>query len=1025
MGLLSWLASSQAAEDINSDDELACETILTPLLPAATVDKVLEKANMDFESESQRECQDILDSVEDSLKFEFPKEGTSSMDHGYLNHSLSEKTIPQVDGSVDDHNSIPNAGESSKIEIHNEIDRFPRDAVRNEISSSFTCKNKQNKPLWGSLPFSFTEMVNEDPEFYSRWCIETKEGNTTSPGVKNEVDRDVYDLKEETTLVGCSVRDLMRKKRCRQFEASETESRRVRKVSLYHKQSLSTANDSSLQANRSNTSKVQNLDTDDVTTQTSGGSTKTTNSAPTKSLKFLNSANQKFEISGGCCENDNIEESKGFYSVERVTSEVCIGKRDLYSHKQNLDTDDKQLVNEKLQPRGSTGAKCSSASPVQSEILGIADCMCRNGHEGQTFRQRVSEVSEVSSANVMGMEATTGSTVLQFENCGGVQHETPTDLAAPARWPSAAVNLGANPMEFIGMTFHKKPPMVDWVVGTLKNASLTFDIAQDISLEGISVEREHVDELLPFFEGECSKVVHARKKSSRNNESDNHQRVMGVPTHYQNDGSHLYMLTPVFSPPSADSVSRWLLHDYSGKNSNASSVPVEQSSPKGSSCSQNSSHGSLINSCKRPLSEFGSVSGMEPPILGQLNQQADGDLNSETIPFGKGATAMCQSGCNITKRKECSDGLLDISQISGPDGKSKATPLSQIGFRDPASFGEGQQLTLLSIEVQAESRGELRPDPRFDAINVIVLVFQEDNDSSLDVYVLLRSKSEYHQRNLDGLSGCKILASSEEKYLFSHFMNIICSIDPDILMGWDIQGGSVGYLAERALHLGIGLLNGISRTPTETKVAVRESGVSERGILDNVLPETLVSDSIQLEDVIIEDEWGRTHASGVHVDGRIALNIWRLMRGELKLNMYTVEAVADAVLRRKIPYIPSKILTRWFSSGPWQARYRCIEYVVNRAKLNLEIMNQLDMINRTSELARVFGIDFFSVLSRGSQYRVESMLLRLAHTQNYVAISPGKQQVATQPAMECLPLVMEPESGFCADPVVVLDFQQC
>lgn len=53
-------------------------------------------------------------------------------------------------------------------------------------------------------------------------------------------------------------------------------------------------------------------------------------------------------------------------------------------------------------------------------------------------------------------------------------------------------------------------------------------------------------------------------------------------------------------------------------------------------------------------------------------------------------------------------------------------------------------------------------------------------------------------------------------------------------------------------------------------------------------------------------------------------------------------------------------------------------------------------INRTSELARVFGIDFFSVLSRGSQYRVESMFLRLAHTQNYLAISPGNQQVIAE-----------------------------
>ena len=80
-------------------------------------------------------------------------------------------------------------------------------------------------------------------------------------------------------------------------------------------------------------------------------------------------------------------------------------------------------------------------------------------------------------------------------------------------------------------------------------------------------------------------------------------------------------------------------------------------------------------------------------------------------------------------------------------------------------------------------------------------------------------------------------------------------------------------------------------------------------------------------------------------------------------------------------------------------------------------------MKRTAELARVFGIDFSSVLSRGSQLRVESMMLRLARTQNYTLISPSKLQVAQQPAMECLPLVMEPESRLYTSPVVVLDFQ--
>lgn len=51
------------------------------------------------------------------------------------------------------------------------------------------------------------------------------------------------------------------------------------------------------------------------------------------------------------------------------------------------------------------------------------------------------------------------------------------------------------------------------------------------------------------------------------------------------------------------------------------------------------------------------------------------------------------------------------------------------------------------------------------------------------------------------------------------------------------------------------------------------------------------------------------------------------------------------------------------------------------------------------------------------------MLARLAHTQNFILISPSKEQVFKQPGMECLPLVMEPESRFYTAPVVVLDFQ--
>lgn len=57
------------------------------------------------------------------------------------------------------------------------------------------------------------------------------------------------------------------------------------------------------------------------------------------------------------------------------------------------------------------------------------------------------------------------------------------------------------------------------------------------------------------------------------------------------------------------------------------------------------------------------------------------------------------------------------------------------------------------------------------------------------------------------------------------------------------------------------------------------------------------------------------------------------------------------------------------------------------------------------------------------QYRVESMMLRVAKPLNYIPVTPSMQQRAQQRAPQCIPLVMEPESRFYSNSLVVLDFQ--
>ncbi|KAF2921919.1 hypothetical protein DAI22_07g070800 [Oryza sativa Japonica Group] len=142
----------------------------------------------------------------------------------------------------------------------------------------------------------------------------------------------------------------------------------------------------------------------------------------------------------------------------------------------------------------------------------------------------------------------------------------------------------------------------------------------------------------------------------------------------------------------------------------------------------------------------------------------------------------------------------------------------------------------------------------------------------------------------------------------------------DIIVGWEIQLGSLGFFAEGA---GIGLLKRISRTPPNQMKHPPMNPVEESC---QEFPGASSADDV-IDDAS-ESNWSHTHASGIHVDGRIILNLWRLMRAEIKLNNYSLEAVADEVLR-KVPLVPTKILNRWFATGPGRGRYRCIEYVNN------------------------------------------------------------------------------------------------
>lgn len=354
----------------------------------------------------------------------------------------------------------------------------------------------------------------------------------------------------------------------------------------------------------------------------------------------------------------------------------------------------------------------------------------------------------------------------------------------------------------------------------------------------------------------------------------------------------------------------------------------------------------------------------------------------------------------------------ETSQIDGPSlNNTYGFKVSIQNLQEAKALHEIQNLTLISVELHARTRRDLQPDPEFDPICALFYCISSDTPlpdtektELTGVIVIDKDKTVTHQDIRyqtpllirSGITGLEVTYAADEKALFQEITDIIKRYDPDILLGYEIQMHSWGYLLQRAAALSVDLCQMISRVPddkTENRFA------AER------------------------DDYGSDTMSEINIVGRITLNLWRIMRNEVALTNYTFENVSFHVLHQRFPLFTFRVLSDWFDNKTDLYRWKMVDHYVSRVRGNLQMLEQLDLIGKTSEMARLFGIQFLHVLTRGSQYRVESMMLRFAKPMNYIPVTPSVQQRSQMRAPQCVPLIMEPESRFYSNSVLVLDFQ--
>ncbi|KAI0118168.1 DNA polymerase family B [Nemania sp. FL0031] len=345
-----------------------------------------------------------------------------------------------------------------------------------------------------------------------------------------------------------------------------------------------------------------------------------------------------------------------------------------------------------------------------------------------------------------------------------------------------------------------------------------------------------------------------------------------------------------------------------------------------------------------------------------------------------------------------------LSQIDG------ATPKNKHGFKysqkvkSTSVQHEAQYMSTMSLEVHVNTRGKLVPNPEEDEIQAIFWCSKSDEHAAarnsasptVESGIIVLSEDGSLVRTMQRLTTTEIIEESSELDLMVRMVEIVRTQDPDILTGYEVHGSSWGFLIERArLKYDYNLCDEFSRTKSESFGRIGKEA----------------------------DKWGFNTTSTIRVTGRHMINIWRSMRGELDLLQYTMENVVWHLLHRRIPHYPWHTLTSWYIGGKARDLSKLLHYYSTRTKLDLEILEANELTPRTSEQARVLGVDFFSVFSRGSQFKVESIMFRIAKPENFILVSPDRKQVGMQNALECLPLVMEPQSAFYNSPLVVLDFQ--
>lgn len=316
---------------------------------------------------------------------------------------------------------------------------------------------------------------------------------------------------------------------------------------------------------------------------------------------------------------------------------------------------------------------------------------------------------------------------------------------------------------------------------------------------------------------------------------------------------------------------------------------------------------------------------------------------------------------------------------------------AEVSYRDLiAHKPEGEwskiaPLRIMSFDIECAGRKGIFPEPEHDPIIQIAAIVTRYGESKPFV------RNVFCLDSTSSIVATQVLEFKKESDMLREWQRFLVAVDPDIITGYNIANFDFPYLLGRADHLSVPRFQHWSRLPNIPS-KVRDSKFSSK-------------------------QMGNRDSKSVNISGRLQLDLLQLIQRDHQLRSYTLNSVSAHFLGEQKEDVHHSMITELFNGTP-ESRRRLALYCLKDAYLPLRLMQKLSCLENYTEMARVTGVPFNFLLSRGQQIKFVSQLFRKALEQKLVVPNLTPKGADDYEGAT----VIEPVRSYYKLPIATLDF---